>query len=1412
MQDLLNGVEDDEEEADANKKKKEEKSTPAVSSSTKADNAADKPSKTQAEKKRDSETALDGMLEELEQKGPKKGTANNLEGPALETKSDTQRINELDLSDIAYLENEIKTEAEAVPTQIAATEPIKTASFESDKKSNAIKIVDRSWAPVEVMTTGPMKNASVADTKEGQNTIDEAVITLLHPDFFNLERMARRELLRKHEPRIRNWPVNTIDEKIIRVADCISHIDRLPMVDMAVLDQFDEPDLAKEFYLRRIELEEVQEIPRKYFEQEQVREDSKTSRGTTIGDYFASETSDALGAIGGFSGKTFDALTSLSKSNYLKFFFFFGSQDRGEKGLVCAGCGLEIKFKKKNREKDCFMAYKCDKIDKTFLFHDFLCVKLRKMKEAIRFYVFRAEVTDSTMLDPESLRAAFIGIDVDANMQKNPRVKPQYFTTPRRGDHNYSSTEKEDEEEEDPEEKERLEREKEKARRRRSKHRSTVTLRSTITEDASAAEQKVTIRHEAFRRYRSHVTMILERIDDKRRVGDDETYSDRFEDLPKVVLYCDLNEFGVSLWEFVSDALKSKFREPLWRVLEFLALEMGTNKVLDLLKRHTHLMAKHTLEQFDRVAKATIEGSKYPIASSLRLAAFMNQRALDDLSNQEAFIDIGQSYENVAKKLLKEIESDHLFALLILIPTDIDLQSVMELALQYELINFLEEPRIVRVSNAIWSGGLDFLRPEVSFQESEMDLKTLYYKLWNFSGNFYFSPVGKFATSSTLYLLYLALFSFVTWMLTYDYTPEKTGPELVLWVASAGYVVNEILEFWVSPSEYFSSVSNYWDVFIAFNWMILFYLRFINHHTLIRDSNGNLDETQCRNQGTTKAYMLFWAIQSVLFWSRVVKILQISRGAGPLIRMVMNMLNDVANFGLISILFLVGIAFAVYYIIGKDLQSDESIRLGTLSSVTLYVFQTILGQQDWGSVNSLKDKTTREYVFDPNRSNLVLFIIFFFSVFGTILLINLLIAMMANTFESVKEKSNSQLNKQRIETTIELDHSRAVAPPPLNVFAGLFFACWIALEFVVWLLTFGYRQFNEDSVSPLNKEPYQYNESDEVVFMKGKEKIKGKVTVRRKCFDRIKGKKKLKNDGQQYATKTNNIEADITEEWDCIVVSSSKTVYHVFDNEIIKVNKPLFKRRSTKIPSLLEENQFCRYCRYNLTEDRMHIEYYLQLFDERGMHVDPVDKQYMRDLLASTDRFGLPTPHLCEMCPNCYRPFKVENNEPDTINRLLYIFEVVSYIAFKLVVWPTLLILLFLPANIARLVDFISSKFVAEVSEEKKQQMSSMFRTEGNNEYRGKVREASKEDEEVTEVVRRIDGNVQKLETALLGQKNKPGEAKEDPSMEISLERDEFDVRIDKMRAEMNRKFEEIADVLAVILRKQRQLAEKAQS
>ena len=62
---------------------------------------------------------------------------------------------------------------------------------------------------------------------------------------------------------------------------------------------------------------------------------------------------------------------------------------------------------------------------------------------------------------------------------------------------------------------------------------------------------------------------------------------------------------------------------------------------------------------------------------------------------------------------------------------------------------------------------------------------------------------------------------------------------------------------------------------------------------------------------------------------------------------------------------------------------------------------------------------------------------------------------------------------------------------PLNIAAGVLFAYWIAIEVLVYILTFGRRQLNEAWFSPLTQG--QYEIGDFVSFRKGKEKKRAEV-------------------------------------------------------------------------------------------------------------------------------------------------------------------------------------------------------------------------------------------------------------------------------------------------------------------------------
>ena len=210
--------------------------------------------------------------------------------------------------------------------------------------------------------------------------------------------------------------------------------------------------------------------------------------------------------------------------------------------------------------------------------------------------------------------------------------------------------------------------------------------------------------------------------------------------------------------------------------------------------------------------------------------------------------------------------------------------------------------------------------------------------------------------------------------------------------------------------------------------------------------------------------------------------------------MIIQMVNDIKNWGLVVVLFLAGGTFAVYYIAAGDCQGLTGG--GSMSAVMFYMIKTLLGQQEWESLVSVTDEDTGVVIFDAMRSNMLQSLIIMYSVLGNILLLNLLIAMMAATFDRVQDQATQQLNFAKIETYYDLDNSACTIAPPFNVIAYAVTVYVFGFEMIAWLCTFGHRQWNEEYLSPLNRELHQYSVGDKITFRAQTKKLKGVCTYR----------------------------------------------------------------------------------------------------------------------------------------------------------------------------------------------------------------------------------------------------------------------------------------------------------------------------
>ncbi|ESO84317.1 hypothetical protein LOTGIDRAFT_132455, partial [Lottia gigantea] len=143
----------------------------------------------------------------------------------------------------------------------------------------------------------------------------------------------------------------------------------------------------------------------------------------------------------------------------------------------------------------------------------------------------------------------------------------------------------------------------------------------------------------------------------------------------------------------------------------------------------------------------------------------------------------------------------------------------------------------------------------------------------------------------------------------------------------------------------------------------------------------------------------------LLFFARVYRL------TGPFVTMVYEMcIRDLFRFGIVYIIFLVGFTQGFYFLFA-DVQTDntEVLKFSTYPDTIMNLFQMTLGEFKYETFNYAR------YVW------LTKFEFFIFMILVPILLLNMLIAMMGNTYHNIITKSEKEWRRQWAKILIVLE-------------------------------------------------------------------------------------------------------------------------------------------------------------------------------------------------------------------------------------------------------------------------------------------------------------------------------------------------------------------------------------------------------
>ena len=411
----------------------------------------------------------------------------------------------------------------------------------------------------------------------------------------------------------------------------------------------------------------------------------------------------------------------------------------------------------------------------------------------------------------------------------------------------------------------------------------------------------------------------------------------------------------------------------------------------------------------------------------------------------------------MAQRQINSIESDHLLAVLLDVPIYIQDLDLLQLALERKRIQFLNNERINGVISHVWHASA-FLDPIEDIEKRNQTVVQLFRLLFERPFQFYLTPMGFNITVGFCYIVYMLFI--VIFLVLRLYPEHPLGHyEAVLWVFNVGYVLNEVVECMDQGRQYFAvnGLENYLDMFISMLWILLAIIR---AHSVYEYHHHSNDDSDCPSQycfgekwyWLSIVYVTLWALQTVMLFGRSLFNFMSSKYMGILIRSLQLMMGQIVRFFLFLVTIWIGFTFGLYYI-DHTPQHPMYVEGGDMYQHILYFFTTMVGMAeiqgdhlpfdlDGGELDDVSG-----WMIAITQIYSILFILI-----GTIMSMNLLIALMTAKFNHVQDQANTEYASSRAELTYGLSHRNRMLPPPFIIFSLTIAAAIHIINFLPALL------------------------------------------------------------------------------------------------------------------------------------------------------------------------------------------------------------------------------------------------------------------------------------------------------------------------------------------------------------------------
>lgn len=402
----------------------------------------------------------------------------------------------------------------------------------------------------------------------------------------------------------------------------------------------------------------------------------------------------------------------------------------------------------------------------------------------------------------------------------------------------------------------------------------------------------------------------------------------------------------------------------------------------------------------------TNSDNKYPLHNAIEIGYLCDINSLKHDCFKKEYLILRNLFKHFTVDFLDKCRNIREAKQLIL--TDKNGKNCIDLALEIEDKEFLSHKYVQTEFEDKWSGGA------VEYSLLSRILITLF-PFYASNYKWYTIPCIKFYIHTIFYCIFLFLLYMQTYTLT-KVIPDTTEILIFVWVI--GLIITEIKQFRsFKLGVYLADKWNYFDIFILFLFICIIILRSIVIGLHDSDDTPNLLLLSEK----------LMSVNIILSFLRILNVCQIHSILGPLLLMLKKMMNDMLMFFCILSVFVGGFSLGITKIYHR---LGNSTELFTISSTSMKLFCALFGDFEMDDFKS--NDNSIEFVGS------LIFMIYL--IIAVIILINLFIAMLSNTYAVIQQDSDIEWKYSRVSLIITYSRYSSV-PPPINIFTSLYELC-----------------------------------------------------------------------------------------------------------------------------------------------------------------------------------------------------------------------------------------------------------------------------------------------------------------------------------------------------------------------------------